>query len=929
MTSFNNEMPYRSLTRGSYLETIRAALSLDLLSFAREAVLHWLVNYSGDLKAGFLYAKVLLKENKDQQALKVLHGLCSSDPEYVEAVHLLARIETNEELEISGKKKLPSTEGQVYSYLKTPSDYIGAILYHTLGGHTDRRIDIPIWGKKLREARRILYRGDLTLAEEKIREVLRINPDSLIASVTHLDYLLRNEKISNSNKCRISKQYYEKWPDSLKIQLLLGHWLVMGGEPDEGVALLHEAASRDIIGQVARRIWGKPNPYQKLWPEQLDLQLKVQIPYEVISYLGWNQLPKGDHTRQASIFGKVFGIEKLFASKEIVETGISIAAGKTVASVALERDHSRKNTQSIMDKRIEADISDSIREELDRMAAKRKIPGITRFDGRYPVYVVFSSRKKLEELYGLESTDKIEMEMRKVVSAVQKLPHWNARLFLPEDPKYTQSLDIEPLQRFDPWQLKLSLTDLDASLSKRGEMIGAVLIVGGPEVIPFHRLPNPVDDPDIDVLSDSPYATRDENYFLPEWSVGRIPGGAEGSPTLLLDTLSDIAKQHNKSKRRRTWINSLAGRFFSFLRTGILSDRKSFGYSAAIWQKASLAVFRPIGKEKRLIVSPPSGIDEKLITPSNNGRKRSSKKFHQMKLPIGHLSYFNLHGLEDASEWYGQSDPTLSSNGHEYPVALRPLDIGKNGRRKGNRIPQIVFSEACYGLNIIRKTVDAAMSLKFLQSGTKAIVGSTCMSYGSIKPPLIAADLLAYGFWKFVQDGYAIGEALKRAKIHLTRVMNERQGYLDGEDQKTLISFVLFGDPLVKMAGGKEVRPKGVMRVRYPNKVKTVCDRSNELEDLGEMPQEVIEGVREVVAHYLPGMSDSRWTLSKERNHCNGIDHVCPTSQLKGASKELKNSSRRLLTLRKSVQGREGNHDHYARVTLNGNGKIVKIAVSR
>ena len=53
-----------------------------------------------------------------------------------------------------------------------------------------------------------------------------------------------------------------------------------------------------------------------------------------------------------------------------------------------------------------------------------------------------------------------------------------------------------------------------SALAKHGEMIGALLIVGGPDIIPFHNLPNPVDDLDMEVPSDNPYGTRDENYFI-------------------------------------------------------------------------------------------------------------------------------------------------------------------------------------------------------------------------------------------------------------------------------------------------------------------------------------------------------------------------------------------------------------------------------
>jgi len=88
--------------------------------------------------------------------------------------------------------------------------------------------------------------------------------------------------------------------------------------------------------------------------------------------------------------------------------------------------------------------------------------------------------------------------------------------------------------------LKLALADLDAALCKRGERIGALLIVGGPEIVPFHRMPNPVDDQDVDVLSDNPYATCDSNYFVSEWPVGRLPR-AGSSAAFLLGNFAEYA----------------------------------------------------------------------------------------------------------------------------------------------------------------------------------------------------------------------------------------------------------------------------------------------------------------------------------------------------------------------------------------------------
>ena len=118
-------------------------------------------------------------------------------------------------------------------------------------------------------------------------------------------------------------------------------------------------------------------------------------------------------------------------------------------------------------------------------------------------------------------------------------------------------LGLTPVESGTAWNVKLILSDVDSALSKRGEMIGAVLIVGGPEVVPFHLLPNPVDDQDNDVPSDNPYATRDENYFMPEWPVGRLPGGSGDDASLLLAMLRRYTKNHQKNNYPKPWYRRL------------------------------------------------------------------------------------------------------------------------------------------------------------------------------------------------------------------------------------------------------------------------------------------------------------------------------------------------------------------------------------
>jgi hypothetical protein len=538
-------------------------------------------------------------------------------------------------------------------------------------------------------------------------------------------------------------------------------------------------------------------------------------------------------------------------------------------------------------------------------------------------------------------------------------------------------LDLSPLQTIDPWELKLALVDLDSALYRRGERIGAVLIVGGPEIVPFHHLPNPVDDQDDDVPTDAPYATRDENYFIPEWPLGRLPGGEGDNPRVILDALCRFRAMHEALQKHLPWYKRLAfwlgfkpsprstptnkvvandceyaQRITPARRSG--GRVKAIGYTAAVWKNAASLVFRPIGKPASMSVSPPFGFDGAMLGASGVQDADLHGKIPSLR---SRLAYFNLHGLVDAPEWYGQRDPFSGGADPDYPVALRPKDILTCGKDARHEVPEVVFSEACYGLHIQGREMEQAISLSFLQAGSLAVIGSTCMAYGSIGAPLVAADLLGQTFWRFLQEGFSAGEALCQAKVHLASVMSQSQGYLDGEDQKTLISFNLYGDPLAQPVASDRI-PKSI---RYQSnaftEVQTVCERTIETEMAPPLPSEVIASVRRVVAHHLPGMVDARLTFVHQRSNCTGEGHNCPTSQLEHpgfltdarSAKALRDTSvrrakrrglwhkskgqsedcRSLVILSKQVTLPDGVHPRVARLTLDERGKLVKLVVSR
>jgi hypothetical protein len=291
------------------------------------------------------------------------------------------------------------------------------------------------------------------------------------------------------------------------------------------------------------------------------------------------------------------------------------------------------------------------------------------------------------------------------------------------------------------------------------------------------------------------------------------------------------------------------------------------------------------------------------------------------------LGYYNLHGLEDSPAWYGQRDPLEESGLPDYPVALTPGDLRRNGRP-----PRIIFSEACYGGLVSGKGEQESLALKFLALGALAVIGSTGIAYGSIGTPLTAADLFGNLFWQHLKAGQTVGDALVKARVDLIREMNRRQGFLDGEDQKTLISFVLYGDPLA--AHDPVAVRKAVYRVKDHPLVKTVSDHAEPNAVPPQLSGEAMRQVKQIVADYLPGADLSSLHLARQSAPAEGAGEERKKTGPAGESAEVyagagKPNGRVVVTISKQVQVAEHVHRHYMRVTLDEAGKAVKLSTSR
>ncbi len=872
-----------ALDRYKFLTILNAGNEAEEHQFVKQACMLWLVNYPGDLYVQYQQAVNYAQLGKTDQAVSILKSLTELDPQFIEAYQALAAL-TVDEAEKAGLQ-------DIVTYLTREVPPAG------------RAED---WLTTLWNARTAYSAGELEKAIEWVHQTLVQAPHSPLPAILHLKsaYRMKNTEMLDT----LGEIYHEQWPNCLQIRIIKALADIDVGKETLAVESLHWAAAHDSAGQVIQRLLGAEHRFRDLWPDRMEISFDLPVPASVSTALGWNQLnagagdvPELDENALEEEEGTDSPKSTPADMAETLLKSVSAAPEPKSPDAAQIRPEDINPMFAKQDYATEEDFED-IQKAFSSIAKRLKKSTSERTDNRFPVYVILSARGQLETQYGPNTAQVIDDLLQELAGLIGKLPDWGARVFYPDDPASMSQLGLKPTVANDAWKVKLSLADLDDALAKQGEMIGSLLIVGGPEIIPFHHLPNPTLDDDLDVPSDNPYGTIDENYFIPQWPVGRLPGESGSDAGLLLYQIRElIYRYEQKSSKRFNPAETFGGWFSSFrqwlVNVGLTSAKnRSFGYSAEVWREASAGVYSALGKVKDLRLSPPNDTGS-LILIAGQGPD---------------LGYYNLHGIKDSPNWYGQKSFTATSSGPDYPIALSPALFSEKVPS-----PNHVFSEACYGANVIEKQHDEAMSLKFLDCGTDTFVGSTCIAYGSVTMPLIAADYLADLFWKQVVEGDAVGYALMRAKLTFAQEMTRKQGFLDGEDQKTLLSFILFGDPLAQYDGIQST-PKLIRAKNHPA-LKTLSDSDlKPTSATAPMPNRVSAGVKQVIEQYLPGLQNAQMKVK-----------TAGPGYYPGESKSPRDDHY-YVTLEKSIdEDHRTTHHHYARMTFDKKGKLVKFSTSR
>jgi len=605
--------------RGKFLTLLQTALSNREFQFARQAALIWLASYPGDLLISFIYASVLAELGDTEMAIKNLSKLLAYDPEFMEAASLLDRL--------TGESNRETHANQLYlqrgvSKGKSPTSWLDGLI----------------------AARNAWESGDLTGAEKAILESLAHNPRSPLPAAFHMQII---HKTGNTTLLETLAGIYDsRWPDCVQIKVLSAIADIQQGNDSAGVEKMHWCAAHDVSGQVINRLLGPDHNYKPLWPEDLKVYLDLPVPASVAADLGWNVLSNSDFVASEPAGKEAipqtaeeiidddptlalnlpdYLVEELAESGDVDYSEIPtssfflqdiatppLPSGHTNEVPALPSSSAGKSVPMSADTEATVKAIIEIQTEFEKVARKINKSELMNTDGRFPSYVILTSRGNLEKKYGANTADVVIESMRKLCLNIVDLPGWNSLVYVPDDEASAREQGLEPIHASDAWKIKLSLTDLDAKLASRGEMIGALLIIGGSDIVPFHMLPNPTDDSDVNVPSDNPYATLDENYFIQQWPVGRIPDEAGTDAGYLLEQIRFLTKEYElkvKSKKSistnilANLLRSLAQRFQTFNLRYQKPD--NIGCTAEVWKPASSEVFAVIDRSERLLSSPP------------------------------------------------------------------------------------------------------------------------------------------------------------------------------------------------------------------------------------------------------------------------------------------------------------------------------------
>ena len=372
-------------------------------------------------------------------------------------------------------------------------------------------------------------------------------------------------------------------------------------------------------------------------------------------------------------------------------------------------------------------------------------------------------RSALVAKYSASALTKIDTALKAWVTADLKRGLTNLLVALDDAPAMQAQGCTAIKGKVTPAKAKRAIDALAAKLKP-----DYIVILGGHDVLPSFVVPNPSYDPSGDtdptVPTDNPYAcTRRfiaktlKSYLVPDRVLGRIPdlpaNAGAGDPIWLLTAL----------KTATGW-TSKARTFYA----------QAYATCCDEWKGAGQATMQYLGLPVAdLMISPPTQDATALA------RKRLARS----------LQFTKCHGSPLDAHFYGQK-------GGSYPEVLFSSTV-KSQVKPGT----LAAAMCCYGAQVYAPTDPAAqpfgalpLSMAYLQAGAVGFVGSTMIAWVG-QEQMMCADWIVASYLKKSLEGASLGRSLLEAKQDYLQYLASQGQAPDTADEKTMIEFMLLGDP--------------------------------------------------------------------------------------------------------------------------------------
>lgn len=381
-------------------------------------------------------------------------------------------------------------------------------------------------------------------------------------------------------------------------------------------------------------------------------------------------------------------------------------------------------------------------------------------------------RRNLERKYDRAALGKIDAAVKEWIAsdAARGLKTVHVAV---DDVKAMKALGVRPVRGVATAnQVKIAVDRLWAKLRP-----DYLVLFGSADVVPYFVVPNPSYDPkgddDPQVPTDNPYASshpfrasKRKSFLIPDRVVGRIPDVPhDGDPAWFVEYLKGAIGWFPRKR------SEYAGAYT------ICCDS---------WKKAGIRSAETFGEDpKRLLISPPT------TDGTPRSRSRLGARLHMIK----------CHGAQIDPHFYGQK-------GSSYPVSLYSETL-----RKKVRARTVVGAMCCYGAQsfspkdpALRPAGAWPISSTYLRKGAYGFAGSTMIAWvgGS---EMQCADWIVSAFLKGALQGASLGRSFLEAKQDYFRWIHQQGGAPGVEDEKTLLEYVLLGDPSVQPVAGEANPP--------------------------------------------------------------------------------------------------------------------------